>query len=65
MKRATLLAALLTTTLAALPIAALAQSADDLKNDEKTPDNVLVYGMGYSGHRHLSFGVLSSGHGDG
>jgi alcohol dehydrogenase (cytochrome c) len=51
MKRATILAALLTTTLAALPIAALAQTADDLKNDEKTPDNVLVYGMGYSGQR--------------
>src|ERR1700744_3793598 len=51
MKRATVLAALLTTTLAALPIAALAQTADDLKNDEKTPDNVLVYGMGYSGQR--------------
>src|SRR5262245_12641946 len=30
---------------------ALAQSADDLKNDEKTPGDVLVYGMGYSGQR--------------
>ena len=28
-----------------------AQSFDDLKNDEKTPGDVLVYGMGYSGRR--------------
>ena len=31
---------------------AVAQSADDLKNDEKTPGDVLVYGMGYSGNRY-------------
>jgi len=31
---------------------AIAQSADDLKNDEKTPGDVLVYGMGYSGDRY-------------
>ena len=31
---------------------ALAQSQDDLKNDEKTPGDVLVYGMGYSGNRY-------------
>ena len=31
---------------------ALAQSLDDLKNDEKTPGDVLVYGMGYSGKRY-------------
>jgi alcohol dehydrogenase (cytochrome c) len=30
---------------------ALAQSADELKNDEQTPADVLVYGMGYSGQR--------------
>jgi alcohol dehydrogenase (cytochrome c) len=30
---------------------ALAQTADDLKNDEKTPGDVLVYGMGYSAQR--------------
>src|SRR3984893_4411019 len=52
MTRTTLLSALLTTVLAAVPIAALAQTADDLKNDEKTPGNVLVYGMGYSGNRY-------------
>src|ERR1700721_382078 len=52
MKRSTLLAAIMTTALSAVPIAALAQTADDLKNDEKTPDNVLVYGMGYSGNRY-------------
>src|SRR5262249_5321168 len=28
-----------------------AQSAEDLKNDEKTPGDVLVYGMGYAGQR--------------
>src|SRR5213592_2013570 len=31
---------------------AFAQSSDDLKNDEKTPGDVLVYGMGYSGQRY-------------
>jgi alcohol dehydrogenase (cytochrome c) len=36
---------------AAMPFAALAQTADDLKNDEKTPGDVLVYGMGYSANR--------------
>src|SRR5262245_19834280 len=30
---------------------ALAQTADDLLNDHKTPGDVLVYGMGYSGQR--------------
>src|SRR3954454_10142589 len=30
----------------------IAQSADDLKNDEKTPGDVLVYGMCYSGNRY-------------
>src|ERR1700691_3562080 len=52
MTRSTLFSALLTTALAAVPVAALAQTADDLKNDEKTPNNVLVYGMGYSGDRY-------------
>lgn len=52
MTRATLLSALLTTVLTAVPIAAFAQTADDLKNDEKTTGNVLVYGMGYSGNRY-------------
>ncbi len=51
MTSSALLAALLTATVAVAPIAAFAQSADDLKNDEKTPDNVLVYGMGYSANR--------------
>ena len=49
MTRATLFVVLLFTILA--PLAVLAQTSDDLKNDEKTPDNVLVYGMGYSGNR--------------
>ena len=52
MTRTTLLSALLTTVLTAAPLAALAQTADDLKNDEKTTGNVLVYGMGYSGNRY-------------
>jgi hypothetical protein len=43
MTRPTLLAALLG---AAFPVLALAQSADDLKNDHKTPGDVLTYGMG-------------------
>jgi alcohol dehydrogenase (cytochrome c) len=37
---------------AAIPFAALAQTADDLKNDEQTTGDVLVYGMGYSGDRY-------------
>ena len=48
MMRTTLLAALVS---AALPMTALAQTADELKNDDKTPGDVLTYGMGYSQHR--------------
>ena len=48
MMRSTLLAALVS---AAIPVAALAQTADELKNDDKTPGDVLTYGMGYSQHR--------------
>ena len=36
---------------AALPIATLAQTADEIKNAEKTPQNVLTYGMSYSQQR--------------
>src|SRR5262249_27034787 len=49
MMRPALLAALMS---AALPVLALAQSADDLKNDDKTPGDVLTYGMGYSQQRY-------------
>src|ERR671931_2767863 len=49
MKRSTLLAALASV---AFPVMALAQSADDLKNDDKTPGDVLTYGMGYSQQRY-------------
>src|SRR5438132_4015018 len=49
MMRAMLVAALRSTV---VPFAALAQTADELKNDEKTPGDVLVYGMGYSGNRY-------------
>ena len=48
MKRSMLFAVVLG---AAMPFAALAQTADDLKNDENTPGDVLVYGMGYSANR--------------
>ena len=48
MMRSTLIAALVS---AALPMMALAQTADELKNDEKTPGDVLTYGMGYSQNR--------------
>ena len=48
MMRSTLLAALVS---AAIPVAALAQTADELKNDDKTPGDVMTYGMGYSQHR--------------
>jgi alcohol dehydrogenase (cytochrome c) len=50
MKTASLLGALL--LCAACSAGALAQSADDLKNDQQTPGDVLVYGMGYSGQRY-------------
>jgi alcohol dehydrogenase (cytochrome c) len=48
MKRSMAFAALLS---AAVPFAALAQTADDLRKDGKTPGDVLVYGMGYAGQR--------------
>jgi alcohol dehydrogenase (cytochrome c) len=51
MTRTTLFVTLLLATLATIALKAHAQTSDDLKNDEKTPDNVLVYGMGYSGNR--------------
>src|SRR2546426_3549045 len=48
MMRSTLIAALAS---AAIPMMALAQTEDELKNDEKTPGDVLTYGMGYSQNR--------------
>ncbi|MBV8751509.1 MAG: PQQ-dependent dehydrogenase, methanol/ethanol family [Hyphomicrobiales bacterium] len=48
MKRSIAFAALLG---AVVPFAALAQTAEDLRNDGKTPGDVLVYGMGYAGER--------------
>jgi alcohol dehydrogenase (cytochrome c) len=35
----------------AVPMLALAQTAEDLKNDHTTPGDVLSYGMGYEQHR--------------
>jgi alcohol dehydrogenase (cytochrome c) len=49
MIRSTIVAALMS---AAVPVVVLAQSADDLKNDEKTPGDVLTYGMGYGQQRY-------------
>ena len=54
--RATLLAALLS---AAFPMTALAQSAEDLKNDEATPGDVLTYGMGYAAHRYSPLTLIN------
>jgi alcohol dehydrogenase (cytochrome c) len=36
---------------AGLPLVALAQTADELKNDEQTPGDILTYGMGYGQQR--------------
>ena len=36
---------------AALPLSALGQTADEIKNADKTPQNVLTYGMSYSQQR--------------
>ena len=36
----------------AIPLGVLAQTSADLKNDANTPDDVLVYGLGYSGQRY-------------
>ncbi len=49
MIRCGLLAVLLSATTS---MVALAQTAEDLKNDASTPDDVLVYGMGYQGQRY-------------
>src|SRR5207248_11063994 len=48
MIRSGLLVVLLSATTS---LVALAQTAEDLKNDANTPDDVLVYGMGYQGQR--------------
>ena len=50
MMRPTLLAVLMST---AFPLLALAQTADELKNDQNTPGDILTYGMGY-GHQRYS-----------
>jgi len=47
--KATLYAALLT---AACPLAALAQTANEIRDAEKTPQHVLTYGMSYNHQRH-------------
>src|SRR5262245_28352315 len=49
MLRSGLLAVLLSATASVM---ALAQTSEDLKNDANTPDDVLVYGMGYQGQRY-------------
>jgi len=49
MFKAAILVALLS---ASVPTLGLAQTADDLRNDERTPGDVLTYGMGYSQQRY-------------
>ena len=56
--RARILAALIGVT---TPFAAYAQTADDLKNDHKTPGDVLVYGMGQSGQRYSTLTRINKG----
>jgi alcohol dehydrogenase (cytochrome c) len=51
MLRSGLLAVLLSATTS---LVAFSQTAEDLKNDANTPDDVLVYGMGYQGQRYSS-----------
>jgi len=45
----------------AVPMLALAQSAEDLKNDHKTPGDVLTYGMGYEQHRFSPLTQINRG----
>jgi len=47
--RVMIMAMLLSVT---VPLIVLAQTADELRHDEKTPGDVLTYGMGYSQHRY-------------
>src|SRR5438132_1806243 len=49
MIRSWILAAMLSATTS---MVAFAQTAEDLKNDANTPEDVLVYGMGYAGQRY-------------
>ena len=56
MLRPTLLAVLVS---AAVPTMALAQTSEDLKNDEKSTSDVLVYGMGYSAQRYSPLTQIS------
>ena len=56
MIKATTLALLLGS---ALSVMANAQTADELKNDANTPGDVLVYGMGYSGHRYSPLTLIN------
>ena len=46
--RLTIMVMLLSVT---VPLIVLAQTADELKHDDKTPGDVLTYGMGYSQQR--------------
>jgi alcohol dehydrogenase (cytochrome c) len=39
---------------------AFAQTLDDLKNDAKTPDNVLTYGMGYGQQRYSTLKQINT-----
>ncbi len=56
MLRPTLLAVLLSVT---VPAMVFAQTSDDLKNDEKTTGDVLVYGKGYSAQRYSPLTLIN------
>ena len=40
---------------------AQAQTLDDLRNDQATPDNVLTYGMGYANQRYSGLAKINKG----
>ena len=44
---------------AAFPLGALAQTADEIKNAERTPQNVLTYGMSYNHQRYSTLTQIS------
>src|SRR6202049_4596996 len=45
--------------IASLPASALAQTAEEIKNAEQTPQNVLTYGMSYSQQRFSPLGQIN------
>jgi alcohol dehydrogenase (cytochrome c) len=58
MTRMTIIGLLLS---AVMPLAANAQTADELKKDAETPGDVLTYGMGYAQHRYSPLTQINRG----